>query len=91
MYCSKCGKEVDENANFCVACGAPVNVRAKSAQDTPEPAQKKAEKAPEKEKSSVVSEPEDQTAMSEKEGWVFTGMMTVMLVAMTLWAFMTAK
>ena len=24
MFCTKCGKEINENANFCVYCGAPV-------------------------------------------------------------------
>lgn len=25
MFCSKCGKEIREGANFCADCGAPVN------------------------------------------------------------------
>ncbi len=28
MYCKKCGKEIDETATFCPACGAPVSDRS---------------------------------------------------------------
>ncbi len=34
MYCAKCGKEMDDNAKYCPACGADVNADAAA----PEPA-----------------------------------------------------
>jgi len=28
MFCSKCGKEIDNNAKFCMACGNPTETGA---------------------------------------------------------------
>lgn len=34
MYCSKCGKEMEENANFCVHCGGAIEIYCGEKQDT---------------------------------------------------------
>ena len=33
-YCSKCGKEVEENATYCLGCGCAVNEEAAPAEQT---------------------------------------------------------
>lgn len=38
MFCSKCGKEINDDAVFCVFCGAPVNA-APAADSVPQPSE----------------------------------------------------
>ncbi len=38
MFCSKCGKEINDDAAFCVFCGAPVNA-APAADSVPQPSE----------------------------------------------------
>ena len=33
MFCTKCGKEIDENAKFCWHCGSPVESKAQKTQE----------------------------------------------------------
>lgn len=35
MFCTKCGKEIDENARFCWHCGSPVGSKAQKLQEEP--------------------------------------------------------
>lgn len=35
MFCTKCGKEIDDSAKFCKYCGSPVEVDTKEALETP--------------------------------------------------------
>lgn len=35
IYCSKCGKQHPDDANFCMGCGQPFNARTQSSQATP--------------------------------------------------------
>lgn len=37
MYCSKCGTELDEAANFCLKCGTRAGERASTQAAPPEP------------------------------------------------------
>lgn len=36
MFCSKCGKKIDDHANFCVYCGAPVHIGTSFGTPSPE-------------------------------------------------------
>ena len=35
MFCTKCGKEIDDSAKFCKYCGSPVEVDTEEALETP--------------------------------------------------------
>lgn len=37
MFCTKCGKEIDDSAAFCIYCGAPVSSAANTAQGVSQP------------------------------------------------------
>lgn len=89
MFCPECGSEVQESAKFCWSCGKSLNQtnQENTNGSLKQPLKVSSTKTQQTESREDASRP----YFSEKEGWIFTAVMTIMLIAMTIWAFATAK
>lgn len=56
MFCSKCGNQLPEDAKFCDACGAPVDIKEDVAQTAVEPAPESEDVEPEQPKGRKVTD-----------------------------------
>lgn len=85
MYCTKCGKPVGDNENFCAHCGTPVKrekteTETQNIKETPEKTETKNEELPEVEKIRNLESPKEQHIEDEPKKGASGGCLAVLVV-----------